>query len=110
MVTDNIVLIIVSAILGMVAVFCFFTALRHHLEKGVIFTTRWLFVSATERDQMDEKAKKAEYLFGRNIFILIGLIFSLIAVYAIIQLSLLLTFVYLLIAISVFYGIMYLKN
>ena len=108
--TDNIVLVIVSIILGMIACFCFFTACRHHLEKGFIFTNRWLFASAKDREEMDETTKKAEYRFGRNIFALIGLIFLLIAIYTIVQLSLLLTFVYLLIAISVFYGIMYLKN
>ena len=106
--TDYISLIIVSAILGMIAVFCFLTAYRHHKEKGFIFTNRWLFASPKEREQMGDKVKKAEYRVGRNVFILVGFMFIGIAAYTIIHLSWILIVVYVIVAIAVFYGLVYL--
>ena len=102
--TDSIGLIIFSAVFGMVAVFCFYTAYRHHREKGFIFTNRWLFSSLKAREHMDEITKKAEYRIGRNIFTLTGLIFLLIAIYVITYLPWLIGIVYALIMILIFYG------
>jgi len=105
---DNIGLIIVSIILGAIAIFCFLIAYRHHKEKGFIFTNRWLFASPKEREQMDDRTKKAEYRTGRNIFTLVGLIFLLLTIYTIVHLSWLLGAVYVLMGITILYGFLYL--
>ena len=101
---DSIGLIIFSTVFGVVAVFCFYTAYRHHREKGFIFTNRWLFASQKAREQMDGITKKAEYQIGRNIFALTGLIFLLITIYVITYLPWLIGIVYALIVILLFYG------
>ena len=102
--TEYIGFMIVSAILGAIAIFCFLTAYRHHKEKGFIFTNRWLFASPKEREQMDEKSKKYEYRVGRNVFAFVGLTFLLLAIYVIVHFSWLLVAVYVITAITIIYG------
>lgn len=77
---EGVVLIVLSLILGVLAVFLFFIAYRQHKEKGFIFTNTWLYASAKERENMDERIKKAEYRVGRNVFFVTGVLFSLITV------------------------------
>ena len=108
--TDSIGLIIFSIIFGKTAIFCFYTAYRHHKEKGFIFTNKWLFASPKAREQMDEIAKKAEYRIARNIFALTGLIFLILALYVIFYHPWLIAIVYVLIVILIFYGLLYLTK
>ena len=73
-------LIITSVICGIVAIFCFFIAYRQHREKGFIFNNVWVYASQKERENMDVRLKKRAYYVSRNVFSLIGVLFSLLAV------------------------------
>ena len=73
-------LIVMSVLFGLFAIFSFFIAFRQHREKGFIFTNAWLFASERERRNMDIRIKKAEYRVGRNVFFLVGLVFSIYTV------------------------------
>jgi len=77
---ENTGLIVASVLLGVLAVFLFFIAYRQHKEKGFIFTNAWLYASKKEREDMDERIKKAEYRVGRNVFFVLGTLFSLLIV------------------------------
>jgi Ca2+/Na+ antiporter len=77
---ESIALIVISAILGVTAVFLFFISYRQHKERGVIFTNTWITASKAEREKMDERFKKAEYRVGRNVFFMLGFLCSLYAV------------------------------
>jgi len=77
--------IVWSAIMGAIAIFSFFIAYRQHKEKGFIFAgllfaTEFLYASKKEREEMDERIKKAVYRVARNVFFLIGVIFMIYAV------------------------------
>ena len=78
---ERIVLIIISAVFGIMAVFCFRIAYCQHKEKGFIFTNKWLYASKKEREEMDYRIKKAEYRVGRNVFFILGVLLSVYAVY-----------------------------
>ena len=71
--------IITSAICSIVAIFCFSTAYRQHKEKGFVFNNAWLYASQRERENMDIRLKKRAYLVSRNVFSLLGVLFSLLA-------------------------------
>jgi hypothetical protein len=71
---------VTSIILGLSGFFSFLLAYRQHKEKGFIFTNTWLFASENERKNMDVRIKKYEYRVARNIFFMIGVLFSLIAI------------------------------
>ena len=73
-------MIIVSALLGIFSLFLFFIAYLQHRQKGFIFTNAWLYASKKERENMDERIKKREYRVARNIFFVLGVLFSLLAV------------------------------
>ena len=73
-------LIIVSVIFGLLAVLMFLVSYRQHNAKGFIFTNTWLFASKKEREDMDERIKKYEYKVARNVFFILGVLFSLIVV------------------------------
>ena len=79
--TERIVLIIISVIFGLAAFICFRISYRQHKERGFIFTNTWFFASQKEREEMDCRIKKAEYRAGRNVFFLLGITISVIAVY-----------------------------
>jgi len=76
MTTEGLVGII---LFGMIAVVMFFIAYRQHVEKGFVFTNRWLWASKKERDEMDARIKKMEYRFGRNVFFLLGILLAVMA-------------------------------
>ena len=71
---------VTSIILGLISFLSFLLAYRQHKEKGFIFTNTWLFASESERTNMDVRIKKYEYRVARNIFFMIGVLFSLIAI------------------------------
>jgi len=86
--------IIVSALLGVFAIVLFLIAYRHHKEKGVILTNAWLLASEKERESMDERIKKYEYQVARNCYLMLGALFSLIAVTTQLEISPLFYFVW----------------
>ena len=75
----NAVLIITSGVVGAIAVISFYIAYRQHKENGYIFTNTWVWASKKERENMDERIKKREYRLARNIFFILGIIFSILA-------------------------------
>jgi len=77
---ENIDSIVVSILFGVPVVLLFFIAYRQHKEKGFIFTNAWLYASSKERENMDERIKKREYRVGRNVFFMLGVLLSLLAV------------------------------
>ena len=85
----NMGLIITSAICGSVALFCFFTAYRHHKEKGFIFNNAWIYASQRERDEMDARHKQRAYRVSRNVFVLLAVLFSVLAATILLEASLL---------------------
>lgn len=64
---------------GILATSCFVLAYRQHKQKGFIASNRWIWASQNEREDMDERIKKADYCLGRNVFFLMGFIFLVIA-------------------------------
>jgi Ca2+/Na+ antiporter len=73
MTTEGLVAMI---LFGTIAVAMFFIAYRQHVEKGFVFTNRWIWASKKEREEMDPRIKKKEYRFGRNVFFLLGIMFA----------------------------------
>ncbi|MDR0325215.1 MAG: DUF3784 domain-containing protein [Oscillospiraceae bacterium] len=94
-----------SAFLGATALLLFIISHRQHREKGFIFTNTWLMASQKEREEMDDRIKKAEYRVGRNVFFLLGLIFFVLAVFCLSLLSWLLYVLYALTAVTCIYAI-----
>jgi len=78
---EQIVRIIISTVIGAIAVPLLIIAHRQHNEKGFIFTNRWLNASQKERENMDIRIKKAEYRVGRNVFLGIGILTLTLALY-----------------------------
>jgi len=72
--------IIASALLGALAIVLYLIAYRHHKEKGTILSNAWLLASEKERENMDERVKKYEYQVAKNIYLMLGVLFSLIAI------------------------------
>ena len=103
--------IIGSAILGVIAVLCFYIAYRQYKQKGFIFTNKWLYASKKEREEIDERIKKSEYRVGRNVFLGIGFLFIAIAVYSLSSISWLMFIIIALIVILCVYAIVqYVQN
>ena len=79
--------IIISTIVGVIAIPLLIIAYRQHKEKGLIFTNKWLYASQKERENMDLRIKKAEYRVGRNVFLGLGILVLFLAFYFLLDIS-----------------------
>ena len=68
--------IIIASILFAVSVFLFFMSARSFMEKGFLFNNAYIYASKQEREKMN---KKPYYRQSAIVFLLLGLIFLLIA-------------------------------
>ena len=68
--------IIIASILFAVSVFLFFMSARSFMEKGFLFNNAYIYASKQEREKMN---KKPYYRQSAIVFLLLGLLFSLIA-------------------------------
>ena len=87
-------LIITAIITGLIALWCFFIAVRQHMEKGMVFTNAWIYASKAERAQMDYRKKRLEHRLARNVFFIIGIIFLVMTLYVIFSLPFLLCIIF----------------
>ena len=74
-------------IYAIMVVVSFLVAYRQHKEKGFIFTNRWLWTPKKERENMDERIKKAEYRFARNVSFVFGILFSIFLIASLTELA-----------------------
>lgn len=68
--------IIITSILFAVSVFLFFMSVRSFMEKGFLFNNAYIYASKQEREKMN---KKPHYRQSAIVFLLLGLLFLLIA-------------------------------
>jgi len=68
--------IIIASILFAVSVFLFFMSVRSFMEKGFLFNNAYIYASKQEREKMN---KKPYYRQSAIVFLLLGLLFLLIA-------------------------------
>ena len=68
--------IIIASILFAVSVFLFFMSARSFMEKGFLFNNAYIYASKQEREKMN---KKPYYRQSAIVFLLLGLLFLLIA-------------------------------
>ena len=68
--------IIITSILFAVSVFLFFMSVRSFMEKGFLFNNAYIYASKQEREKMN---KKLHYRQSAIVFLLLGLLFLLIA-------------------------------
>ena len=68
--------IIIASILLAVSVFLFFMSVRSFMEKGFLFNNAYIYASKQEREKMN---KKPHYRQSAIVFLLLGLLFLLIA-------------------------------
>ena len=68
--------IVTASILFAVSVFLFFMSIRSFMEKGFLFNNAYIYASKQEREKMN---KKPHYRQSAIVFLLLGLLFLLIA-------------------------------
>ena len=68
--------IIITSILFAVSVFLFFMSVRSLMEKGFLFNNAYIYASKQEREKMN---KKPHYRQSAIVFLLLGIIFLLLA-------------------------------
>ena len=71
--------IIIASILFAVSVFLFFMSVRSFKEKGFLFNNAYIYASKQKREKMN---KKPHYRQSAIVFLLLGLLFLLIALAA----------------------------
>ena len=69
--------IIITVVLGLVALGCFVISFFQFKQKGFLFNNAYIYASEKEREMMD---KKPHYIQTGVIFIFIGLIFTVNAI------------------------------
>ena len=69
--------IIVTVVLGLVALGCFVISFFQFKQKGFLFNNAYIYASEKERETMD---KKPHYIQTGVIFVFIGLIFTVNAI------------------------------
>jgi len=84
---ESTALIITAIITGLIALWCFFIAVRQHMEKGMVFTNAWIYLPKAERAKMNPVKKKLEYRFARNVFFLIGVMFVILTLAIVLSVS-----------------------
>lgn len=83
----------------------FVIAYRQHRQKGFVFTNRWLFASEKERLEMDAQSKKTQYHIARNIFTILGIIFTILAINVLFWATWLFYIIYALAALVIIYSL-----
>ena len=68
--------IVTASILFAVSVFLFFMSIRSFMEKGFLFNNAYIYASKQEREKMN---KKPYYRQSAIVFLLLGLLFLIIA-------------------------------
>ena len=68
--------IVTASILFAVSVFLFFMSIRSFMEKGFLFNNAYIYSSKQERENMN---KKPHYRQSAIVFLLLGLLFLIIA-------------------------------
>lgn len=74
--------IIIASILLAVSVFLFFMSVRSFMEKGFLFNNAYIYASKQEREKMN---KKPHYRQSAIVFLLLGLLFLLTALAALLE-------------------------
>jgi len=74
--------IIIASILFAVSVFLFFMSVRSFMEKGFLFNNAYIYASKQEREKMN---KKPHYRQSAIVFLLLGLLFLLFALDALLE-------------------------
>ena len=68
--------IIIASILFAVSVFLFLMSVRSFMEKGFLFNNAYIYASKQEREKMN---KKPHYRQSAIVFLLLGILFLLLA-------------------------------
>ncbi len=74
--------IIISIVLGVIAILCFFFCARQFKNKGFLFNNAYIYASEQERKEMD---KKPYYKQSGTVFLMIGICFLINALEAFFQ-------------------------
>ena len=74
--------IIAAGIMGILALVCFVLSWRQFREKGYLFNNAWIYATKKERESLN---KKPYYRQSGIVFCLLGLLFTLIGLHAILQ-------------------------
>ena len=83
----GIAMIITAIFIGINAIAFFIIAIRQHMEKGMVFTNAWIYLSKAKRAKMNPIKKKLEYKLARNAFFFMGLMFTSLTVFIIFPLT-----------------------
>jgi len=94
--------IIVTVVLGLVALGCFVISFFQFKQKGFLFNNAYIYASEKERETMD---KKPHYIQTGVIFIFIGLIFTVNAINVVLKKNFLLFVVIGIAVIAIIYAI-----
>ena len=94
--------IIAASILFAISVFAFIMSVRSFMEKGFLFNNAYIYASKQEREKMH---KKPYYRQSAIVFLLIGLIFLLMAFSLLLEVSWILYVVLMIAIIAIIYAI-----
>ena len=94
--------IITAVILGIIALLCYILSAFQFLNKGFLFNNAYIYASKEEREKMD---KKPHYKQSGIVFLLIGMLFTVNAVNAILKTNFLFFIVIVLALIGIIYAI-----
>lgn len=94
--------IIVTVVLGLVALGCFVISFFQFKQKGFLFNNAYIYASEKERETMD---KKLHYIQTGVIFIFIGLIFTVNAINVVLKKNFLLFVVIGIAVMAIIYAI-----
>lgn len=98
----NIENIITAVILDIIALICYILSIVQFLNKGFLFNNAYIYSSKEEREKMD---KKPHYKQSGIIFLLIGIVFTVNSVNAILETNFLFFIVIAILLIAVIYAI-----
>ena len=94
--------IIVTVVLGLVALGCFVISFFQFKQKGFLFNNAYIYASEKERESMD---KKPHYIQTGVIFVFIGLIFTVNAINVVLKKNFLLFVVIGIAVMAIIYAI-----
>lgn len=94
--------IIVTVVLGLVALGCFVISFFQFKQKGFLFNNAYIYASEKERETMD---KKPHYIQTGVIFVFIGLIFTVNAINVVLKKNFLLFVVIGIAVMAIIYAI-----
>lgn len=99
---ENILPLVVTIILGIVAIICLVLSYLQFQEKGFLFNNAYIYASKQERETMD---KKPHYKQSGIVFLMIGIIFLINVVEMILETGWLFYFVIFLTVLTIAYAI-----